>query len=119
MSCPSILNFQLWSAQIQRLQKAFSTLFPNRAEIPSPSPRNDFNQESVKNEFPNRFEVLGDLVPDAMETLNIEDDEDKERNSTHTATDNQPPMSSEMLTLEDDPLIPLIRLHILLRVRLI
>jgi hypothetical protein len=116
VSCQSISTSILSFLNFRRLQKAFSVLFPNGLEAPTRTPSQPNNE--IKNEVSNRFAALGDLLSDAVQAANIEDEEDAGKNSTQSAPESQNPISLEMPTLEDDPLTTLIRLHLLLRVRL-
>jgi hypothetical protein len=98
------------------LQEAFSTLFPNRKEVSSRGPLGKVGDEAAPKELRNRFGILGGLEPDMIQALNIEEDEEAAPNSSPPAPESQAPTLSEMLALEDDPLVTLIRIHLLLRV---
>jgi hypothetical protein len=101
------------------LQKAFSTLFPNRKEVLSRGPLSKAGDEAAPKELPNRFGILEDLERDIIQALNIEEDDEAAPGSAPPAPERQAPTLSDMPTLEDDPLVILIRIHLLLRVSVI
>ena len=91
-------------------------LFPNRKEVSSCGPLGKVGDEAAPKELRNRFGILGGFEPYMIQALNIEEDEEAVPDSSPLAPDSQAPTLSEMLTLEDDPLVTLIRIHLLLRV---
>jgi hypothetical protein len=98
------------------LQKAFSTLFPNRKDVSFCVPLGKAEDEAAPKELRNRFGILGDLERDMIQALNTEEDDEAAPDSTPPASERQAPTLSDMPTLEDDPLVILIRIHLLLRV---
>jgi hypothetical protein len=92
------------------------TLFPNRQRVSSHRSIGNGGSDATSNESRNRFECLNDLVPDLIQALDIEDDEEGTLDASPNASKIDALTVSETPTLGDDPLASLIRIHLLLRV---
>lgn len=97
----------------------FTTLFPNREKVSSCGSLGKATDKAAPVELRNRFGILGDPEPDMIQAINIEDDEESAPGSSLPAPESQARTLSETSTLEDDPIVPLIRIHLFLRVSII
>ncbi|KAE8452073.1 hypothetical protein EG329_002239 [Mollisiaceae sp. DMI_Dod_QoI] len=99
----------------EKLQNAFSTLFPNGNPTPPRRQPSKAEDEDTIENLSNRFGILESLESDRTQDLLAEEDGDASHYQQATMPKNAALPTSEMTTLEDDPLDALIQIHLTLR----